>query len=306
MDVSLSGRVRNVAFVDSRASKPIELRKNKSQADPGWSSVIVERFPTTYSNLQLTVRLSKSSEDGLDSLLGTLASISAGAPGLQLSQTALGAVTATKQITDYLFQKQLLVERLTSTLQFPDTGSSLPAGVYVVLAADTAKEYEAYLADSTETNSGLSWNGGQLLWNGQPISKISYFVVRIDYMDRVYSNPLNSLSFSAAKSWASLYQRARQKILSLSRTEEIQRVTDEIRANLINAKTILDEDPDYTQNERDNIHESLWADTQKRLQNRIDAIPAPSIKVSKGTTTEIPSNRPQILLMKPDARGLTD
>lgn len=266
LDVTLNGKVKNVDFSETRTSPPIELVINDRQMDIGWSSIAVQRFPTTYSNLQLRVRISKTSQDGLDALLGTLTELSNKTPGMQVSQAAIGGTSAVKLLADILFQKKLLVEKLTSTIQFPDSGDSLKAGTYVSFAADSSDEYEKYLGSASSGSQGLTWSGSQLLWEGKTIPKLSYFVVKVSYDEKVFDKPLSALSFQ--KPWALLYKVARRKVGDIYSKEDETRIAGEMRAHLSNARTLLDDDLDYTQAERDNIHTTLLTDTQSLLDNR--------------------------------------
>lgn len=283
LDVTINGKVRDVNFAETRTSPPIDLVKNGKQNDLGWSSIAIQRFPTTYSNLQLRVRISKTSKDGLETLLATLTELSNKTPGLQVSQAAIGGTSTVKLLADLLFQKKLLEEKLTSTIQFPDSGDSLKAGTYVAFAADSSDEYEQYLGGTSSGSQGLTWSGSQLLWEGKIIPKLSYFIVKVSYDENVFDKPLSALSFP--KPWALLYKVARRKVGDIYSNDDEQRIIGEIRSHLSNARTLLDDDLDYTQTERDKIHTTLLTDTQNLLNKRL-------IQLVKAETD---SNSPPVL-----------
>jgi len=269
LDFAVTGQVRNNPFSDTRTSQPIQLKDARTQADFGFRQIAVERFPTTYSNLQFSVRISKTAKDGLNDLLVTIADISKTSPTLTVSQQALGVVSAAKAIADYLFNKQLLEQKLKSTLQFPSSGASLKAGTYAVLAGDNVDEYRPYLS-TPAGGKGLEWTGAELKWSGKSIDQISYFVVRVSYEPQIFSDPMNALSFS--KPWVSLYQLARQKARRPTTYDEATKVAPEIRSHLADAQTLLDSDLDLVQKERDLIHSTIYTDVSKAINDRLEQI----------------------------------
>jgi len=273
IDVKIAGRVNNRDYEDIRASPPIELRRNDSQATIGWRQIVVRRLPTVYQNLRMNVRFSKSSKDGLQDLLTTLTAISNQTPSLQVSQSAMGIVSGSKAVVDFLFNQRLLVNRLESTMDFPDSGLSLRPGTYVVLAADDNSGFNQYLT-TPASGRGLSYNDttSQLSWDGRPLSKVSFFVVRVKYDNQVFAQPLDSLSFSSTKPWASLYQIAQGKINTITAVDQSQRMGNEITNHLANGNSLLDNDPDYIQSEKNRIKDAVLADTQRKLNDRLDQI----------------------------------
>lgn len=256
-NTALSGTINGRSIDDARASKPIELRKNNSLVGFGFAQFIIERFPTTYSKLELRVNIAKSSQDGLADLLSALGDISSGTPSLQVSQSAMGIVNGSKALADFLFKKDLIKAHAQSVMQFPASGNSLPAGLYVSLAGDSAADYAAI----TNNPQNLHWNGAALKWNGAGIEsmKLSYYVVRVRYDRRVFADPLASLSLSPSKPWAALYQIANGKVSLIVPGTDLQALRVEVIHHLINANTLLDADPDYIQVEKDEVKTAVLA-----------------------------------------------
>lgn len=291
LDVTVHGQVSGVLFDDTRTSEPREIRRSKSQMDFGWSQILIERFPTTYSKLEMKVRISKTADDGLDSLLTIVSDISKKTPGLSLSQSTLGVVSASKTIADYLFNKRLLESKLSSTLQFPSSGRSLPAGYYVAFAGDTSSDYNRYLTPPTGSNKGLCWNGIQLLWNDLPVENVTYFVVKVTYVSKIFDNTLDCLSLNAKKPWADLYSIARRKpeLLRTRDTNDQKQIMTDIRSNLENAHTLLDKDPDYIQSEKDIIHDAIRSNIEIMLKDRIAKLSGSTYILQNERTDSSPS-----------------
>jgi hypothetical protein len=268
LDISLEGRLANVAFKDARAAPPIAIRRNNTNLDISFRKTIAERLPTTYQQLTVTVHVSKAAKDSVNELLNTVAEISNVAPNVAVSKSALGAASAGKMLLDYLFQKQLLEPKLTSTLEFPADGASLPAGYYVAFAADQANQYGHYI--NAARRNELIWDGLQVSIKDTPADRVTYFVMRVSYADKIFPN------FSAAlgmdKPWAALYKEARRKVDELGATADGQRITGEARAHLMNARRLLDVDPDLIQAERDRLHEQIRKSIEDGLNEKLDRL----------------------------------
>lgn len=283
IDTKLSGMANGRDVSDARTSKPIELRKNNSLVDLGFATNVAGRLPTTFSRLELTVNIGKSSKDGLAELLSALGDISASTPSLQLSQSTLGIVSGAKLLADFLFNKTLLKAHAQSVIDFQPTGNSLPAGLYVSFAADSAADYSSIINNSPDViKQKLRWNGGALRFDGQELGKLTYYIVRVHYMRRVFDDPLASLSLSPSKPWAALYQIANGKVSLIVPGTDLEKLKVEVINHLINANTLLDNDPDYIQKEKDEIKAAVLAMINSRLiQKRPGAVP---FKVPVDTT----------------------
>lgn len=308
VEVSLEGQLLNTRVSDTRTSRPIELRRDNSNYDFGYSATVVQALPTTFQSLQLAIGLTKSAQDGLGTLLASLGELSMSTPALNVSQASMGVVSATKAIADFLFQKRLIERRAQSTLPLIGSGPTLQAGTYAILAGDSQKDYLQYLQEPPG-RPGLRWNGSALTWDGKPLQRVSYFVVEISYTTRIFQDPINSLTF--AKGWTALYQVARRKVDNIKAPTDTLRIAEEIRSHLAAAQTLLDGDIDYVQRERDEIHTAIKALVQKELDARIAAINAgqpgqlattpaqpSSPSPSQPTATPTPST---VLLTLPDS-----
>src|SRR5215213_5494851 len=121
----------------------------------------------------------------------------------------MGIVNGSKALADFLFTKRLIKTHAQSVMQFPATGNSLPACLYVSLAGDSAADY----APITDNPANLHWNGAALKFNGAGLEsmKLSYYIVRVRYDRRVFTDPLASLSLSS-KPWVALYLVANGKV----------------------------------------------------------------------------------------------
>jgi hypothetical protein len=228
----------------------------------------VERLPTTYSGLTVTVHISKSAKDNIDEMLGAVADISNRTPSLAVSKSALGTVSAGKTLLDYLFSKQLLEPKLVSTLRFPSDGNSLPAGYYVAFAADTGNQYQKYV--DAAIAGQLTWDSVQLRSKGDPIRDVSYFLMSVSYSEKIFLGAAAALGFN--KPWAALYKEGRRKIDEITESSQANKIADEIRADLRNARRLLDADPDLIQAERDSIHATISSEATKALNTRIAAL----------------------------------
>ena len=288
LSISVDGNIRGIHVQDTRASSPIELRKNRTNVDFGYSDVpIFQKLPTTFDSISVTVAISKTAEDGLQSLMTGLADISKGTPGLKVSDQSFGVVSGVKMLADYLFNKQLLVPKINS----PSAISSdlRPAGLYVILAGDSQSDYDQYLT-SPPGRQGLRWENGRLTWNDQTVRGISYFVVEINYSQRVFADPLDALSYGTLRPWSALYQLTRREIYGINKTDDTKSVIDTIRSHLSAARTFLDSDPDYVQAERDAIDNAVRNKVQEELEARLAKLgPVHVEPASQSTTPSQPS-----------------
>jgi hypothetical protein len=304
LDVAVDATVNSAALRDTRVSSPVDIKNNDSQVDFGYSGTLVGRLPTTYSSMRVTVGISKTSQDGVDKLVTSIADLSKTSPALTVSQTTLGVVSAVKQVADFLFDKKLLEKKMSSVVDFPATGGAMPAGVYVCIAGDQSADYAKFFADS---GAQLAWNGAQLTWKGDPVQKVSYFVVEITYDGKVFKTPLDALSMP--RPWSALYELARREVGKITAATEVDKITSDIRAHLSDAQTLLDADPDYIQDERDKIHEAVRADTEQRLTNRVNRFSASAAGSGSSTTqSSSPTDSPAgsgkpIILSIPDNVG---
>jgi hypothetical protein len=187
---------------------------------------------------------------------------SAQPPVLSISSQSIGLANFGKSLADFLFNKNLLVKYIDTQNPLPANGL-LASGVYACLAADTQEDYQSYL------DSKLKWNGAVLSYDGQPVSKISYFIIEVAYKHRIFADPLNSLSFSATRSWASLYQLAQREIPLINDAASAKKSLDDIQSHLNDARTLLDADPDFTSGEKDAIGDAEYTKINNDYHQRL-------------------------------------
>lgn len=253
--VTLSGTVANIPVTQTVVGKPVELHKNNSMVDLGYAGAVVDHLPTTFSGLNMSINVNKTSQDGLQGLLTQVSQLSTGQPPIiSMSQQALGIASLSKSFADFLFKSNLLVQKAQIQVPLPTSGLPQP-GIYVVFASDSNSEYQQYLGNAPST---LKWSGAQLTFNGSPIQKVSYFIIEISYSKRFFANPLDSLSFGATDPWVSLYLLASREIPTIN--DAAQAVTDlnDIESHLTDARTLLDADPQFIQDEKDSIADAVY------------------------------------------------
>ena len=269
LTISIDGIVAGTHYQDVRVGQPIQMQKNDSSVDLGYSGILFDHLPTTFSSLSVDVSINKTSEDGLQNLIGTLSGLSSQIPALSVSQSAFGVVSGVKSITDYLFAKQLLEQKVKSHFPFT-SGAGIAPGVYVILAGDTEDDYAKY-QNTDADGPGLPRSNGRLLYNGGRVSKVSYFVIEVGYRKKFFADALSSLSYTPQKPWAALFVHARSDVNSIIDPNDNATV-NKIRTELLDGDALLDADPDYIQNEKDSIADTVLADTTKLVSDRISAL----------------------------------
>jgi hypothetical protein len=273
LDVGVLANFGNLRLSDAKMSHPITIKKDGSDVSFGYTGVVVGKLPTTYSNLKISVGVSKEAQDGVEQMLSTVAALSAANPAIGVSQAAMGIVTASKQIIDVLFNKQLVERKLGSELDMTPGNAVLPPGVYVALAGDRNSDWQGYFT-TPSGGKGLTWENGVLTFNSKPVQKVSYFVIELSYDKRVFKSPTDALSLNpAAKPWVGLYSVARQKIGSIIDKNTAKQVVSEVRSALSDARALLETDLDYVSAERDAIHNAIFAqvDTLLKVRQRLVA-----------------------------------
>jgi len=259
----LDAMSKNGSFQDRRTSTPIEIRKRNEPIDLPWGTYIVTNLPTTFNRLKLQVNVGVSAEDGVDKLLDASAVISGKVPGLTMSQTVLGSVTAAKMIADFLFDKRLVTPQINSSGEIVSSGATvLKEGFYGVLSADTAGGYSQYL-DNPEL---LFWTGQVLQYNGNPINDVSYYIIKINYSREIFDDKFNG-PLSEKKPWRDLYSLARQSTEKLE-LDNWAKGRDQIKGQVQNANAILDKDLDLINSEKDAIHKTIKEKIIEDMQHR--------------------------------------
>jgi len=192
LTVNLNGTIAGNPVSLTKTGTPVTLPRNNSMVDLGYSGIVVDHLPTTFSSMNFNLQINKTAQDGLQGLMNQVAHLSAAQPPvLSVSQQAIGIANLTKSIADFLFHANLLVQKMATQSPIPANGLLAP-GIYVCFAGDSRADYERYLTPATP---GLKWSGSQLTYNNDPVGNITYFVVEVGYQKHFFSQLTDSLSF---------------------------------------------------------------------------------------------------------------
>jgi len=263
LTINLNGTVGGVGVSTTKTGNPISLQKNKSMVEMGFSGTLVDYLPTTFSGMNVDLQINKTAKDGLQDLMSAVSQLSSAQPPvLSISSQAIGIANLGKSVADFLFNKNLLVKFIDTQNALP-AGGLLPPGIYVCLAADSSPEYQSYL------DPQLKWNGAVLSHNAQPVAKISYFVIEVAYKKRFFADPLNSLSYAATRSWASLYLLAQREIPQINNADDAKKTLNDIQSHLNDARALLDNDPDFIAAEKDDIANAVYKKLNDAYQARL-------------------------------------
>lgn len=267
--VNVEGDFAGRHIAQTKVGRPVELRRNNALADLGYSGVVVEALPLTFSNMSLTISINKSAKDGLADLLSAVSQLSqAQPPVLSISQQTMGIASLSKTLADYLFHANLIVQKLSTQSPLPIVGV-LDPGIYVCFAGDSTADYQQYLLPG---NPGLRWDGTVLTFNNAPINKISYFVVEVGYSKRFFHSPHDSLSFGGTRPWAALFQVAEAEIPRINNADDAKRIHDDVQSHLDDANTLLNADPDFTADEKKGIYTAIYQETDSAYKDRLVAL----------------------------------
>lgn len=186
---NLNATIAGVPVAQTITGNLIELHKNKSMVDLGFSGAIVDHLPNTFSGMSMTLQINKTAQDGLQSLIAQISQLSTGTPPvLTLSSESLALTSLAKNAADLLFKANLLVKKASTQNAFPG-GGMIPPGIYVSFAGDSSADYDHYLVDSTN----LKWTGAVLTYKNQPIDGVGYFIIEVAYQHNYFADPQDSL-----------------------------------------------------------------------------------------------------------------
>ena len=310
LTINLNGTVAGTNISTTKTGNPISLQKNKSMVDMGYSGILVDYLPTTFSGMNVDLQINKTAKDGLQDLMTAVAQLStAQPPVLSISSQAIGIANLGKSVADFLFHANLLVKFVDTQNAIPSNGLLAP-GLYVCLAGDQQTDYQRYL------DSKLKWNGAVLSYDGQPVTRISYFIIEVAYKHRFFADSLNSLSYAATRSWASLFLLAQREVPQINNAAEATKTQDDIQSHLNDARALLDSDPDFISDEKDDIANAVYKKLNDAYHARLVQIgvaalaPQPAQPAQNGTiatdnpiTVTVP-NGPRNNLMVIDTQEL--
>lgn len=267
LTLNLNGTFANVQVSKTIVGNPINLQHNRSSVDLGYSGIVVDHLPTTFTGATFNVQINKTARDGLSDIITMVSSLSqAQPPVISVSQQAMGIINVSKSLADYLFSKNLLVTRVQSQSALP-AGGLLAPGVYVCMAGDSTTDYQQYL-----TGQSLKWDGSLLTFNNAPVQAVSYFVIEVGYYSKFFARPLDSLSFGAAKPWAALYLIAEADVPNINDAVSEQKIHDDIQSHLNDARTLLSNDQDLIEDEREAIALAVHDKIQTDMNARVTAL----------------------------------
>ena len=297
LTASIEGTVSGAHFADIKVGSPIALAKNDSLVDLGWSGDVVDNLPTTFSGMTFKLRINKTSKDSLNDLISMVSELSTSTPPVvSITQQQMGFISFSKTIADYLFNKNLLVTRLSTESPLPASGLLEP-GVYVCFAGDSNADYGKYLGSS---RPGLQWDGAQLTYNQLSVQKVSYFIVEVGYRKRFYASPLDALS--GIKPWVSLYLLAGAEVPNINSAAEAKKTHDDIQSLLSAARALLDKDSDLLNAEKDEIDKAVYEKIETEYSTRLDRLNIPESAIYPGSSDSLHNHK---LGMHPGSQSAT-
>lgn len=268
LTANLSATIANVPVTQTVTGNAIALNRNRSMVDLGFAGMIVDHLPTTFSGMVITLKINKTAQDGLQDLISQISSLStAQPPVLAISAGTMQITSLAKSVADFLFKSNLLVTKAQTRNPFPAAGA-LDPGIYVCFAGDQQSDYQGYLTDPTK----LAWNGAVLTHEGQPIDRISYFVIEVDYETNYFAEPLDALNYGASKPWATLYLTAQNEIPDINSCAQAGSAQNDIQSHLSDARTLLTQDYGFTEAEKKAIAKAAWTDVNDAVNARLKEI----------------------------------
>jgi hypothetical protein len=269
LTINLNGTVAGTNVAQTKVGDPIELRRNDSMVDLGYSGIVVDHLPTTFSGMTLTIQINKTAKDGLNDIISMVSDLSkTQPPTLSVSQQAMGITNLSKTLADFLFNKNLLVKKVSTQSPIPSNGM-LGSGIYACFAGDSNVDYAQYLSAG---RGDLSWSGTQLIYKNKPVTTVSYFIVEIGYQKRFFAQPTDALSFGVVKPWAALYLLAQSEVPTVNSQSDVQKIHDQIQSHLSNARALLNADSDFIADERSAIASAVHDVIQRDFRARLDTL----------------------------------
>ena len=267
LTASLNATIAGVPVSQTITGNAIELHKNNSMVDLGFSGAVVDHLPNTFSGMSMTLQINKTAQDGLQGLITQVSQLSAGTPPvLSLSAESLALTSLADNAANLLFKANLLVKKASTQNAFPGGGMVSP-GIYISFAGDTSADYDQYLVDS----ANLKWTGAVLTYKNQPIDRVGYFIIEVAYQHSYFADPQDSLS-STTVPWVQLYEVAEADIPGINTAAQAVSVSNDVQSHLSDARTLLFKDPTLVKSEKDAIDKSESAKIQAAYQARLIAL----------------------------------
>lgn len=128
---NLNATIAGVPVAQTITGNPIELHKNNSMVDLGFAGTVVDHLPNTFSGMNMTLQINKTSQDGLQGLITQVSQMSTGTPPvLALSPETLALTSLAKSLADFLFRANLLVKKASTQNAFPGGDCCLRGSTY--------------------------------------------------------------------------------------------------------------------------------------------------------------------------------
>jgi hypothetical protein len=233
---------------DSKISAPLAIPKKNKPVDLAWEKAVVVNLPASYSSASLITKVSTTAKDGLEELINAAAELSLKTPEVTISKGALSLVSAGKALADYVFNNKLIKSIINADLLIPES-----SGMHVSFSADSSTDYDKY----TKNIDKLKWSDGALRYDGNEITDVSYFIVKVEYFSRLYPvRDLRVLTRNQANTWAEFYSKVNKEIKGASLTT-IDKVRKDINELFTVAFNFIDKDLKLVYNEREDIHNAL-------------------------------------------------
>jgi hypothetical protein len=267
LTANLTATIANIPVSQTATGKPIDLVKNKSMADLGYSGLLVDHLPLTFSGMNVNLQINKTAQDGLASLITEVSQLSTSQPPvLAISSQAMAITSFAKNVADFLFHADLIVGLAGTTNPF-SASDAIDPGIYVCFAGDQESDYNNFLSHPDQ----LKWDGANLTFSGNAVSGVSYFVIEVNYESTFFAKPIDALNFGASKPWVVLIKTAEGEIPGVTSATQAANVENDIESHLANAYTLLYQDYSFIDSERDQIykaaHDKLTDEFQQRMKD---------------------------------------
>ena len=235
----------------SRVGKPVRIMGEDSSIDMGVEWVMLDRIPWVLKNASFQIKLGYSADSSTDSMIEAFSGITSAIPDYTISTSLATGFAVASTIDKLLFGSDRATDLLNAQKDIPLLGDSLCEGYYALFSAENKNTYKKYSED------GLVWTGKDLEYNDKPINDVSYAVISVRVSDRYYDSVRSSVN-DHTRSWASKYKSVQTSFFDfiwVTKKEKLDNLTEKVRTDLLEARTLLNSDPNLIQQEIEEIHQ---------------------------------------------------